>query len=492
MRHNHCLRVLLCAVLFVLSVPVFAAKTGIKNLYRYTLKNGLELFVMENDAAPLAYIEIAVRAGAVTQTPETAGLFHLYEHMMFKGNAKYENQAAFKDAMNKLGVSDWNGTTGVDRVNYFFTIPSSLVREGLEFWSYAVRTPRMDEKELENEKGVVISEIGAKTSEPGSIVSSALFSTMFPEKPWQLDFSGIPKTVKKATVSQLKEIQETFYIPNNAALFVGGDVHHQEVYHLVEEIYGDWQKGKTPPAVTVPTKELFPGENAGRKLVYADPRSSGSYLQAGLYLRGPDGETDIQDTYAADVWSALLSNPNGFFAQSLIADSALAIPDPDYVGGGYLTRRASGTISLNAAMLNTDNPVAQAEHFFSRLQELCDAGFSDTTTFLTKEALAQAKRRKENLSVYDMESAEGTLSALSSIWSTCGADYFFSYGKKFEKTGISDIKDFAARYLAHRKGIQIVFVSPDVYQKHKEAFAQAGYTLITEDNAFWWQTGLSK
>ena len=143
-------------------------------------------------------------------------------------------------------------------------------------------------------------------------------------------------------------------------------------------------------------------------------------------------------------------------------------------------------------MLNTGNPVAQAEHFFERVQELCNKGFSDTGTFLTKEALSQTKRRKENLSVYETESAAGTLSSLSTIWSTCGADYFFSYGKKFEKTGISDIQDFVARYLAKRHGIQIVFVSPDVYQKHEQAFKQAGYTLITADNAFWWQTDSSK
>ena len=88
-----------------------AQETAVSSLFHYTLENGLELFVMENDSAPLAYIEIAVKAGAVTQTPENAGLFHLYEHMMFKGNEKYPNQKEAYSALNKMGVSDWNGTT---------------------------------------------------------------------------------------------------------------------------------------------------------------------------------------------------------------------------------------------------------------------------------------------------------------------------------------------------------------------------------------------
>ena len=62
-------------------------KTLISNLFYSKLENGLDVFVYEDDSAPLAYIEIAVRAGARSQTKETAGLFHLYEHMMFKGNS---------------------------------------------------------------------------------------------------------------------------------------------------------------------------------------------------------------------------------------------------------------------------------------------------------------------------------------------------------------------------------------------------------------------
>ena len=121
-------------LVFVFALSFLSAQeTKFPNLYRYTLENGLELFVVENDSSPLAYIEIAVRAGAVTQSPETAGLFHLYEHMLFKGNAKYANQDEFTEAENKMGVIDENGTTGVDRVNYFFTVPSSEVKNGLEF-----------------------------------------------------------------------------------------------------------------------------------------------------------------------------------------------------------------------------------------------------------------------------------------------------------------------------------------------------------------------
>ena len=489
MNHFSKLRLSFYVALIFVSIPIFAAKTSIKNVYRYTLPNGLELFVMENNASPLAYIEIAVRAGGVTQTPETAGLFHLYEHMMFKGNEKYQNQAAVQAALTKMGISNWNGSTGVDRINYYFTVPSSQLQQGLEFWSYAIRTPRLDAQELENEKSVVLSEITADETDPAHIFSSALARQLYAESPWQLDPSGAPSTVKNATEQTLRDIQNKYYVPNNAALFVGGAVRHKEVYKLVKQIFGSWKKGKAISAIAVPSKEPFTTTSAQRKnyFVYADPRSSGNYLQAALYFRGPDGESDLQDTYAADVWTGLLSNPGGFFSTSLVQDNALHIPDPDYVGGYYFTRRAAGIISLSAAMLCTQEPVEQAEHFFNKLSEFCTTDFSDTKTFLTSDALERTKQQKADKQIYAQESVSALLSELSSVWAACGADYFFTYAKQFEKVQASDVQSFVARYLTNKIGMAAVFISPELYETHKDAFSKAGYQLITSENAFWWK-----
>ena len=143
----------------VISVSLFAEQTPIKTLHHYTLKNGLELFVAENHIVPLATIEIVVRGGAIAHTPENAGLFHLYEHMMFKGNSKYKTSEAMQQAIQKLGVSSYNGTTGTEHINYYFTVPSDRVQEGLEFWNSAIRTPLLNKKEFEAEKKVVLSEI---------------------------------------------------------------------------------------------------------------------------------------------------------------------------------------------------------------------------------------------------------------------------------------------------------------------------------------------
>ena len=496
MKRYMVLRAVVCAVVLMAMAPVFAAKTAISGLFRFTLDNGLELFVMENDAVPLAYIEIAVRAGGVTQQPETAGLFHLYEHMMFKGNALYENQAAVTDAINKLGVADWNGTTGIDRVNYFFTVPSALLRAGLEFWSYAVRTPLLDERELENEKGVVLSEIGAHDYDPGHIVAAALCAHLFAESPWKLDSGGMPQTVADATVEQLRAIQRQYYVPNNAALFVGGNVKAANVHKLVKELYGDWERGAPVPAVTPPTKTPFGkrgavsaagGTTEPCRLVYANPALNGSYVQAELCLRGPDGETDAADTYAADVWAGMVEHPESSFMRILLSDAQLGISDPDYLSGFYLTRRAAGIIGLSVLMHNGGSPVAQAERFFGDVIEQCIPTFTDDGAFLTAQAISGAKRLMADGRIYSLETAEGLLSSLSAVWASCGADYFLGYDDSIAAVTADDIRGFVRRYLDGVHGVQLVTVSVDVYQENKALFEQAGYREITAENAFWWK-----
>ena len=72
---------------------------------------------------PLATVCVAFRGGASAQNPDTAGLFHLYEHMLFDGNEKYPAQAAFMAAINRMGVANWNGGTGAQYINYI-TVPS--------------------------------------------------------------------------------------------------------------------------------------------------------------------------------------------------------------------------------------------------------------------------------------------------------------------------------------------------------------------------------
>ena len=118
--------------LLLLPLQILSAQSAQNQVGHMVLPNGLEVFVAENHSVPLVTVCVAFRGGASAQTPETAGLFHLYEHMMFAGNAKFPTKESFNAALNSMGTTAWNGATGTEYINYYITVPSEKTEAAVE------------------------------------------------------------------------------------------------------------------------------------------------------------------------------------------------------------------------------------------------------------------------------------------------------------------------------------------------------------------------
>jgi len=473
-------------ILFV-TLSVNAQETPIKNSYHYTLENGLELFVMENHSVPLTYIEIAVRAGGIAQNKENAGLFHLYEHMMFKGNAQYQTAADIQKALKDLGIANWNGSTAAEHVNYFFTIPSDLTEKGLQFWSSAMQTPLLDPIEMENEKKVVISEISGGYTDPNTIYSMATEKALFPKYPWRLDPAGPVKNVENATIEQLKEIQHTYYIPNNSALFVGGDVDHTEIYKMVKKIYGNWEKGANPWAGKRDFQLAIPFEKS-QYLVMPHSQISPQVAQVTVTFRGPDTAIDTDSTYAADVFTNLSQNPTGLIKKSFMAVPELKIPSPEYISSGYYTQREGGEIYFQALMLSPEQSIGQRAQLFQNIiQTKVVNGIINDKNYFKTEEYQNVKQRLKDSDLYTTETASGFLSNLRFWWTVSSTDYYFGYNDKMSAVNSTDVANFTQKYLEKKPALVTVLVNPAVYEAQKDEFEAAGFTTITAENAFWWK-----
>jgi len=474
------------SVLFLSVAVCTAEKTPIENLYQYKLDNGLELFVMENHAAPLAYIEIAVKAGGIAQTKENAGLFHLYEHMMFKGNTLYRDAASVQRAINDLGVSEWNGSTSDEYVNYYFTVPSDRLYTGLEFWSYAVREPLLRPDEIENEKKVVLAEVEGELANQNTIMVNTVYRTLFPDMPWKLDPSGAGNTVRSATAGDLKKIQQTYYIPNNTALFVGGDVIPDEVLAAVQKLYGDWKRGDDPWKNKIVQQNPEPFDKVELRVMPFD-QCSPEMAQIDVRYRGPDTAFDCESTYAADVFGFLSENPDGFYKQTLVSDKRLCIPNQEYLWESYPTKRASGMIQFGAVVVNPQDNLADRGIYFANKidQDIAQKILADKSVFTSQE-FAQVKQTALDNRILDTETAQGFLSSLRFWWIVADADYYYTYAKKLSSVGYKQIAAFVKKYIAGKYPLVTVIVNPQVYEAQKDSFAAAGYKVIDAQDAYWW------
>src|SRR5580704_5413099 len=125
------MRKIIFLVIFSYSFVICPSQTNWPpNIFFTKLDNGLQVLVLEDASVPLATVEIAVHNGAFTEDTAFNGLSHLYEHMFFKANKDIPSQEKYLDKIHELGI-EFNGTTGDERVNYFFTLGSGQAVEGL-------------------------------------------------------------------------------------------------------------------------------------------------------------------------------------------------------------------------------------------------------------------------------------------------------------------------------------------------------------------------
>jgi zinc protease len=493
MRKNLFAAMALAIAASLASWPALAQSSGAARAAppHKTLSNGLEVFVVENHAVPLATVCVVFRGGASVQTPETSGLFHLYEHMLFDGNEKYPTQASFMAALNRMGVANWNGATGSQYINYYITVPSEKLAEGVEFLSWAVKKPVFDSSKLEREKQVVINEIRGYHVDPAHIAQEALESRIFSQYPWRKNIDGPEETIQNATIAQLEAIRAQYYIPRNMALLVGGDVKADAVFAYAEKYFGDW-KGGPAPVIGEPPQGPVP---EGLALVYPDEDFYQGVAEEQLRWRGPDVLRQTKDTYTSDVFLFLLSSPVGKFKSDLMA-SGLGLYDPEYISFNYPTARDGGDYEFDAYLIARDP--AKEGHILDRseaLRAFLKKEFAliakDPAAYFGADQLDKAKAKLIDNNLLSQEVASSFVTdVLTFWWSVATADYFFGYEANCRKVSWADISDLITRYLGDSASAAEVRIRSDAYAADPGAADREkalGYSEIGADNAFWWQ-----
>src|ERR1700709_1429810 len=129
---------ILCIAAPLFALQSFAQLSLPPGYFWKQLPNGLQVLVIENSKVPLATIEIAIKNGAFTEDSTYSGLSHLFEHMFFKANRDYPTQEKLLKRTQELGAL-YNGSTGVERVNYYFTFDRDSLKAGLKFMNVAIR-----------------------------------------------------------------------------------------------------------------------------------------------------------------------------------------------------------------------------------------------------------------------------------------------------------------------------------------------------------------
>lgn len=412
-----------------------------------TLGNGMEIVVIENRTVPLVTIEITARNGSFTEPPQYDGLSHLYEHMFFKANAEIPNQEAYLERTRELGMV-FNGTTSEERVNYYFTLHKDSLRAGMEFMKNAIRYPLFLPEEMEKENEVVNAEFDRSEANPYYNVYRALQKKMWYEHYSRKNPLGQREVILNATPEQMETIRNRYYVPNNCALLVAGDVHAAEIFDLADELYGDWERAPDP-FEQYPVPE-HPPLSASTDTIVTQPVNV-SMIMAGWH--GPKALTDTKSTFAADVFSFILGQKTSRFQKNLV-DSGIALQ----AELSYYTLQHTGPIT--ATIVSTPGNVLKAKQaFMEELEKFTDPGY------FTDQQLETAKTLLEVDAIYNQEKASEYVHTVSFWWAITGLDYYRDYFENLRAVTREDIVNYINTYIQNEPFVMAVMVNPEIKNK---------------------------
>lgn len=275
-------------------------------LETFRLPNGLFVTVSEDHTAPIVAVNIWYHVGSANERAGRTGFAHLFEHMLFQGSAHVKANEHFELIARAGGTL--NGSTWLDRTNYFETVPSNQLP--LALWLEADRMgellPAMTQDKLDTQRDVVKNERRwSVDNQPYGTWWEKLPALAFPpDHPFHHSLIGSMEDLTAASLDDVAAFFATYYTPDNAVLSIAGDVELAEARRLVEEFFGRIARGgpRPPlPPMDLPVRFGTPR----REMVSDDVRLPRLYLAFRIPAFG--GETH----YAGAVCAAVLGMKRG-------------------------------------------------------------------------------------------------------------------------------------------------------------------------------------
>ena len=286
----------------------------------FRLDNGLFVTLSEDHTAPIVAVNLWYHVGSANERAGRTGFAHLFEHMLFQGSAHVGSNEHFELIQRAGGTL--NGSTWLERTNYFETVPSNEL--ALALWLEADRMgellPAMTQEKLDTQRDVVKNERRwAVDNQPYGTMLEKMQELVFPSShPFQHSLIGSMDDLSAASLDDVAQFFATYYTPDNAVLSIAGDFDKAETRKLIVDYFGPIPRGKGKPPL--PPMDLPPvfGERR-RELVYDNV----SLPRLFMAFRSP--VFGSEEYYAASVTSALLGLRRGSrLHRSLVRERQIA------------------------------------------------------------------------------------------------------------------------------------------------------------------------
>lgn len=441
----------------VLIKEVKPTKKGINIPFKqYKFPNGLTLVVHEDHSDPIVYVDVTYHVGSAREQVGRSGFAHFFEHMMFQGSDNVGDEEHFKIVTEAGGTL--NGTTNMDRTNYFETLPSNQLETAL--WLESDRMgfflDAVTEHKFEIQRATVKNERGQNyDNRPYGLANEKTGEALYPfGHPYSWSTIGYIEDLDAATLDDLKDFFLRWYGPNNATLTVAGDVNTEEVIQLVIKYFGNIHpcpevKNMPKMPVTLPSDRYISYEDNIRFPL--------------LKVTYPSTEALSKEEAALDVLSYVLGDGNN--KNALMYERFTKTQKAIQAGASNPAGELTGNFTFSVyAMPNT--PLAD-------MKKELDAMLDDfATKGISEDALQEYKATHEADVISRLQSVQGKGSLMASYQTFIGnPDYIQADLDRYLSITKEDVMAVFKKYIYKKPAVYL-----SVYPKGQKEL------IAAEDN----------
>jgi zinc protease len=302
---------------------------------QFTLANGLNVILHRDTSVPVISVNVWYHVGSANERPGRTGLAHLFEHLMFEGSG-HVAEGAFDTLLEAAGASS-NGSTDLDRTNYFIDLPANALELALYLESdrMAYLLDTMSPERVDGQREVVKNERRQSyENRPYGMASIELDRMLWPPgHPYSWPTIGSMEDLTAASYDDIVAFFKTYYAPNNASLVIAGDIDIARTRALVEKWFGDIPRGPLAPPPSAPPAVLT---GVTRKTLTDQvqlPRLYLGWLTPRMYAPG-DAALDVAASILTGGKNSRLYTRLVYEMQ--IAQDVTAVQQGEALGGSFL------------------------------------------------------------------------------------------------------------------------------------------------------------
>jgi zinc protease len=408
-------------------------------LRRVALDNGLTVFVQQMRTAPLASVWCWYKVGSKDERAGLTGVAHWVEHMNFKGTANIPRDKV-KGIIEQFGGS-WNGYTWIDQTTYLETATRDALDRMLFIEAERMASGLYHPDDCESERTVILSELDGGDNDPEQVLDTEVTAAAFKAHGYHHPTIGWPSDLKSMSRDDLYGFYRTWYVPNNAALVIVGDVDPDDVMRRVDHYFGRIPASTLPARLATSEPDQLgerrvrverPGTTAYLKLAWRAPAVTDPDFHPMLVL-----DAALTGAKGVNLWASFRNPPQrSTRLYRALVDTGLAAS----VFGALLPTEHPFlyAVSCTVSEGKTSGAVESAAH----------AAIADVRAHgITTEELQRARHQLRARLVFESDSVTNIAHQIGYFHTVASVDAYQDMGTRIAAVTLDDVARVAETYL---------------------------------------------